>query len=139
MLYLDTSILVTALTSEPRSRAVFDWLGGLDAQTAVSSWVFTEFTSAVSIKVRVGTSGPIDGQATRAKFDALVQRSFHNIAILDADFRRAADFAADYTLNLRGSDALHLAITKRSGATLCTLDKRQADVGRALNIETQLI
>lgn len=70
---------------------------------------------------------------------ALVQGSFHKIAILDADFRRAADFAADYTLNLRGSDALHLAITERRGATLCTLDKWQAETGHALHIETQLI
>lgn len=139
MLYLDTSVLVTALTNEPRSSAVYDWLGQLDGQIAVSGWVLTEFASALSIKIRTKDLSPADGRATRAKYDALAERSFRNILVVADDFERASNFAGDYRLNLRGGDALHLAIVERHRATLCTLEKGQADAGHALNIATQLI
>jgi predicted nucleic acid-binding protein len=54
-------------------------------------------------------------------------------------FRAAARFADQHKLDLRAGDALHLAVASDESATLCTLDKRLANTGKALGIATKLI
>ena len=57
-LYLDTSLLVAALTHEAQTARVQAWL---DAQAAddlaISDWVGAEFSAALSIKRRLGQMG----------------------------------------------------------------------------------
>ncbi len=53
--YVDTSVLVAALTHESRTGEMQEWLaaqpvGGL----AISDWVMTEFSAALSVKLRTG-------------------------------------------------------------------------------------
>jgi uncharacterized protein len=56
-----------------------------------------------------------------------------------ATFRKAAGFADLYELELRAGDALHLAAASEQGATLWTLDRRQAQAGAVLGVPTQLL
>jgi uncharacterized protein with PIN domain len=58
MLYLDTSLLVAVLTKEAETGRLQCWLGQQPIKDlTVSDWVATEFSSALSIKLRTGRSG----------------------------------------------------------------------------------
>ena len=53
MIYCDTSLLVASLTNDAATAKVQRWLGGQLAGTlCVSGWTITEFSSALSIKLR---------------------------------------------------------------------------------------
>lgn len=139
MLYLDTSIVVSALTNEPRSSEIYAWLAQLSAPLFVSGWVKAELSAALSGKLRMRAITVAENRAAREAFAKLVQASFGDAPILASDFGRASRLAEKHELGLRGGDALHLAIAERHGATLCTLDKRQAEAACALSIETRLV
>jgi hypothetical protein len=138
--YLDTSLLVAAYTSEARTSSVQTWLGEQPVdELAISDWVVTEFSAALSIKLR---TDQLDAE-TRA--DALVlfaRFCTETVSILPVSalhFRIAARFTDQHTLALRAPDALHLAICADHGATLYTLDRRLADAGPALGCPAILL
>lgn len=139
MRYLDTSILVSALTNEKRSRDVYAWLEVHHATLCISGWGQTEFSAALSAKLRSQTMTTEENQMARRGFAVLVAANLTDVPVLPIDFRRAARLAEKHGTGLRGGDALHLAIAERQGTVLCTLDRGQAAAGAALNIATQLI
>ena len=55
MLYVDSWVLVSALTSEAVSTHIQEWLETQEPELLhISLWVETEFSSALSLKVRAG-------------------------------------------------------------------------------------
>jgi len=140
MLYLDTSLLVAALTNEAETQRMQHWLGQQrEDDLAVSDWVATEFSSALSIKLRIGQIMTGDRAEALAMFTRLATDSFIVMPVSRLQFRTAARFADQHVLGLRAGDALHLAICADHGATLCTLDRRLSDAGSALGIKTRLL
>jgi predicted nucleic acid-binding protein len=140
MLYLDTSLLIAALTNEAETERMQHWLGQQrEGDLAVSDWVATEFSSALSIKLRIGQIMTGDRAEALAMFTRLATDSFIVMPVSRLQFRTAARFADQHVLGLRAGDALHLAICADHGATLCTLDRRLRDAGSALGIKTMLL
>lgn len=140
MLYLDTSLLVSAMSAEPDSRRVQLWLyEHADQLIAISGWVETEFSSAMGLKVRRGTMAEDVAQIATAEFRNNVVASARHLPIALEDFRRAAAISGRAALKVRGSDALHLAVAEAHGAILCTLDKSQAAAGQAIGIDTVIV
>jgi uncharacterized protein len=140
MLYLDTSILVSALTNEADTAAVQAWLAGQVARDlTISDWVVTEFSSAMSIKLRSGQLGPDHRAAALASFTRLAADTLRILPVERASFRTAARFADQPTLNLRAGDALHLAICAEWGATLCTLDRRLGEAAPVVGVGSVLL
>jgi predicted nucleic acid-binding protein len=140
MLYLDTSLLVAALTNEPDTERMQGWLGRhAEGDLAISDWVATEFSSALSIKLRAGHIEPAHRADALAMFARLCADNFLVVPVSRLQFRAAARFADQHQLSLRAGDALHLAVCADHGATLCTLDRRLSDAGPALGIKTMLL
>jgi hypothetical protein len=65
MRYVATGLLVAALLNEKSTTTAQRWLGGQPAgELAISDWVITEFSAALSMKLRIGESG----RRTETKF-----------------------------------------------------------------------
>lgn len=135
MLYLDTSILVCALTNEARTAEVQNWIAQQEpSRLTISDWVVTEVSSAFSIKLRTGQLTPTQRAASLAQFTQLATDTFHMLPFEPAAFRSAARFCNQDVLNLRAGDALHVALCAVHGATLCTLDKRLGQAAPQLGV-----
>jgi hypothetical protein len=77
MLYLDTSLFVAALINEQETAHIQGWLSGRDPdELAVSDWIATEFSSALSIKVRTGQTELAHRADALALFTRPVPRQF---------------------------------------------------------------
>ena len=140
MLYLDTSLLVAALTNETETERMQRWLGQQQPdELAISDWVVTEFSSALSIKLRAGQINENQRAEVLSLFTRLVTDSLAVVPVSRLEFRTAARFADQHALGLRAGDALHLAICTDHGATLCTLDRRLANAGSALGVKAMLL
>ncbi|GBR41940.1 MULTISPECIES: type II toxin-antitoxin system VapC family toxin [Gluconobacter] len=138
--YIDTSVLVAALTNEAETDRMQSWLSSQDPdELFISDWVATEFSSALSIKLRSGQINVADRANALALFTRLSAESFQILPITTQQFRAAARFSDQYALGLRAGDALHLAVCADHGATLCTLDRRLAEAGPNIGLKTKLL
>ena len=139
-LYLDTSILVSALTSEVETPRMQEWLVAQDDQeTAISDWVITEFSAALSMKLRTGQIDQDIRARALAAFADITMESVTVLAVEQRHFRAAARIADQAALGARGGDALHLAVCADYGARLCTLDRRLAAAAPQLGVDAALI
>lgn len=140
MIYLDASIVVAIFTSEAETERLHNWIDDKSGQIiAVSRWVDVEFAAALAAKAR---SGALDEPARKKSlllYRQALRESFTRLDIGDTQFEQAERLAQNPAAGLRGGDALHLAVAAGNRATLCTLDKRQAEAASTLGIACELI
>ena len=138
--YLDTSLLVAALTNEPRTTSAQSWLAEQPVgQLVISDWVVTEFSSAMSIKLRTGALEPPHRADALSMFTTLCEQSLVVLPLTREDFRAAAQFANQYQTGLRSGDALHLAVAANHGLRIQSLDEGLVRAADALGVSARLI
>jgi predicted nucleic acid-binding protein len=139
VIYLDTSLLVSALTNEPDGSIARDWLAERPNEVlVVSHWVLVEFASALSAKLRNKDITQAEHTAALRELHYMVSENLDVISISPSDFERAAQLAENHLLGLKSGDALHLSVAHVADG-LCTRDHRFAKAAKALGLDAILI
>lgn len=138
MPYLDTSLLVAAFTRERRTAEVQRWLAAQPPdQLVISDWTATEFSAALSMKVRLRELDPASRADVLAVFMRLMRETFTVLPVSSDDFREAARLADLHESGLRAGDALHLGIVTNRGERLLSLDRVQVRAAIAAGISAR--
>jgi len=136
--YLDASLIVALLTPEAASERADAWFADQPAGSlAISPWVVTEVSSALSIKARTGALTLDRRAAALSAWHAMQADSLLALGITDDHFEAAATIANRHELGVRAGDALHLAIANDGGHTLVTLDGPMANAALQLGIAVE--
>ncbi|MFN3636830.1 MAG: type II toxin-antitoxin system VapC family toxin, partial [Rhizobium rhizophilum] len=125
---------------EPAAERVSEWLREqTPGSLHVSGWTMTEFSSALSLKLRTGQIHIAQKSTALAAFNRLVSRSLVVLPVASPDFHAAARLCDRSELGLRAGDSLHIAIAVRSGLPIVTLDKVMAAACSAIAHPAQFI
>ncbi|MDP2821976.1 MAG: type II toxin-antitoxin system VapC family toxin [Sulfuritalea sp.] len=134
MIYLDTSVLGAIFFREPGAA---DLVARLENQRKerlmISAWTLTEMSGIGGIKQRTGAIDAATRQQALANFQRFASMHLGTTEIEPADFRTAA-VLIESPAALRAGDALHLAVARRLGANLASLDRRLLVAAECLGI-----
>ena len=141
MIYLDTSFLTPLFREEATSAKVADFLSRQAAGTlAVSKWASVEFASLTSRDVRMGTLTSAQGRRLIAEFDSMIIASLVVLIPSANDFDLAQEYIANFATQLRGPDALHLAVAHNNGVEfIATLDNGMLFAAKKLKIPARRV
>lgn len=136
--YLDPSVLPT-LVKEPASAAVDAFMSAVTQELLVSDFAAAEVASALSRLIRIGRLQAGEAMACLADFDIWRAAMTTVAEIHAADVRLAGVYVRRFDLALRAPDALHLAIARRLGVALVTLDRRMAAAAVELGVVVETL
>ena len=141
MLYVDSSIFVGLCTKEIKSIAINKWYEDSgDLKLISSTWAFTEFASALSIKERTRQITLKESKSAWKIFEAICNNDIELLPIDNKVFYSAGLLVLDSSSKLRSGDAIHLAAAKHFKVkTLVTLDKVLKENAVRLKIKTLTI
>jgi hypothetical protein len=123
MIYVDTSVIVPLLTTEPKTQSVTAWFTELRDTPICSDWLLTEFHSALSIKLRTGQLNETNAKRVRKEFDLFIDGGLQVVAVSRNAFKLAAKLVQQSENGLRSGDSLHLAVALELEADyMATLD-----------------
>ena len=134
MIYLDTSVLGAIFFREPGAA---DLVARFESQRKeslmISAWTLTEMASIGGIKQRTGAIDTHTRQQALANFQRFASMRLGMTEIEPADFRTAA-VLIESPADLRAGDALHLAVARRLGARIASLDHRLCAAAEVLGL-----
>jgi predicted nucleic acid-binding protein len=134
VIYIDTSVLGAIFFREPGAAEL---VARLERQRTgrlmISAWTLTEMASIGGIKQRLGAIDTTTRQQALANFQRFASTQLGMTEIEPADFRTAAVLIESPTA-LRAGDALHLAVARRLGARVASLDQRLCSATKTLGL-----
>jgi hypothetical protein len=138
LIYLDTSVAVSAFLPDIHSTRVLTWLGRLRETPGLSHWTVTEFSSAAASQERRRQITPKERLVAEQGFDAWLL-AIEQAPVLRADFEFAREMVRRDQAKVRAPDALHLAVAKRLGARVATLDAGMAETALGVGLALEAI
>jgi len=141
MIYLDTSFLTPLFREEATSAKVAAFLSRQAAGSlAISKWTAVEFASLISRDVRMGALTAGQGRRLIAEFDSMVTASLVVLIPSGNDFDLAHEYVANFATQLRGPDALHLAVAHNNGVEfIATLDDGMLSAAKKLKVPARRV
>lgn len=141
MIYLDTSFLTPLFREEATSAKAAAFLSRQAAGSlAVSKWTAVEFASLISRDVRMGALTASQGRRLIAEFDSMVAASLVVLIPSGNDFDLAQEYVANFATQLRGPDALHLAVAHNNGVEfIATLDDGMLSAAKKLKVPARRV
>ncbi len=100
----------------------------------VSDFASAEVASVISRRVRTGELTKTEAKNVFRRFDAWKQVRVKSVEIDSMDVAAAEAFLRQLNLTLFAPDALHIAIAKRTGASLATFDTKMAASAQNLGL-----
>lgn len=131
-IYVDTSVVVSFFIRDDHAEAARRW-ARTDPRVAISDWTATEFSSALSHHVRLGSLSDRERKVAELAFDRWAARGL--VLEVTRDRFQDARLLMQAHRRLRAPDALHLAIARYEGLPLATLDEDMRDAGVAEGME----
>ena len=126
MIYADSSVVVSAFLADVHTPRVLAWLAAAREATTLSIWTVTEFSSAAARQERMSRITRDARLEAERNFDAWLS-AVEPAPVLRGDFEYARDLLRLGPTRLRAADALHVAVARRLGARLATLDAAMAE------------
>ena len=133
-LYLDANVLVALLTPDALADRSRGFVARVGASLTVSDFAAAEYASVVSRRVRAGALSRAAGSAALGAFDSWLASNARWVTVEPADIAAATGFLRRLDLTLLSPDAIHIAVARRLGARLVTLDRRMAVMAGALGV-----
>jgi uncharacterized protein len=128
--YLDTSVMVALLLQDAHSSRADAWLIREKPTFLASDFCAVEFAAVVSRRARMNRLTVETANLALGRFDEWLARTVQIVRCAPEQMAAAGQIVRDFTLKLSAPDAIHLAITRHSGATLATFDDRLAEAAR---------
>ena len=133
-LYLDASVILPTLVVEAASAQVETFLSGATEPLWISEFAIAEVASGLSRLVRMGAMSSTDADAALQDLDAWCAADIKMIEVDGSDARSAVVIVRRFELKLRAPDALHVAICRRLGGQLVTLDRNLGSAAASLGV-----
>lgn len=134
-LYLDSSVLIPTIVEEQTTAAVRALFRICPDDLMVSDFAAAEVASALSRLVRMNRLTMTEAKERLADFDDWRAGATERADVDAHDCRLANAYVRRFDLKLRAPDALHVAISRRLGLQLVTLDRRLAIAARELGVD----
>ncbi len=134
-LYLDASAIVPILFAELSSAALDSYLSATTERLVVGDLAAVEVNAAVARLVRMQLLTRDGAAAVLEEFDAWRATATVGVDIQSADFGPAILFVRHFELGLGAPGALHVAVCRRHGHRLFSLDRRLVAAAGALGVE----
>lgn len=104
-------------------------------EAVLSDWTLAEMASAAANRVRIGLLTREDAHAAMLTWDEWLEAKARRVDVQSRDIRAAETILRSLDSPLRPPDALHVAISRRSGLPLVTFDLKMADAARRLGVQ----
>ena len=138
MIYLDASVLVSAIRSDAHTACARAWLTASTSVLIVSDFAAAEVAAVIMRDARAGILGRDDVILALADFDAF-RASSERLSHGPQDFRLSESIVRDQATKLGAADALHLASAIHAKSALATFDLRLAGAARGRGVEVAQI
>lgn len=132
--YLDTSAIVPLYFQEETSPALARWIRDAEPPLVISDFAVAEFSSALSRNIRMGLLAEVQARQLILAFDEWRKEECTSVEIQPVDIHLATRLVQKPHPKLLTPDAIHLAVSKRIGLILVSLDNDLVVNARELQI-----